>query len=310
MAYLDLTYPEYSERFSSEESCLQAIFDSRWPRGFLCPSCGHNDGYRLSDQRTVECCVCHRQLSITSGTIFEKTKTPLPTWFIIIYEMAHDKGGASVLKLSKRLGMHYDTVWNITAKIREAMGARDQNLTLAGYIELDEAFFGGRSKVKKLSEKRKSPTYGKQAVLVMVESEGRQAGNLVMQVVDSVFYEDLKPVIAERVESEPAGQWFRSDGWGSHHVVIELGHHIKMTPIPQSELDEVLRCSSLAVSHAKRFFKGTYHHFCKKHIQRYLNEFCYRWNRRHLERQLATHLIAACALHEPIACSKLLSSAA
>ncbi|MBX9666912.1 MAG: transposase [Candidatus Obscuribacterales bacterium] len=58
-----------------------------------------------------------------------------------------------------------------------------------------------------------------------------------------------------------------------------------------------MRCSSLAISHAKRFFKGTYHHFCKIHIQRYLDEFCYRWNRRHLEKQLATHLIGTCALH-------------
>lgn len=310
MPYLDLTFQEFLEKFSTEEACLEAIFESRWPRGFVCPSCGHNDGYRLSDGRTVECCVCNRQLSITSGTIFEKTKTPLPTWFLIIYEMAQDKGGASVLKLSKRLGMHYDTVWNIAAKIREAMGSRDQNVTLAGYIELDEAFFGGRSKVKKSREKREAPTHGKIPVLVMVESEGHQAGNLVMEVVDSVFYEDLRPVIEKNVESEPGGQWFRSDGWGSHHVVIELGHHIKMTPIPQSKLDDVLRCVSLAISHAKRLFKGTYHHFCKKHIQRYLDEFCYRWNRRHLERQLATHLIGACALCGPIPCSKLVAKAA
>ena len=240
----------------------------------MCPSCGHNDGYRLSDGRTVECCVCHAQLSITSGTIFKKSKTPLTIWFSIIYEMAPGKGGASILKLSKRLGMHYDTVWNIAAKIREAMGARDQNLTLAGYIELDEAFFGGRSKVKKSGEKREAPTAGKKAALVMVESEGRQAGNLVMQVIDNVYYDDLKPVIAEKVESEPAGQWFRSDGWGNHHVAIALGHHIKMTPIPRAKLDEVLRCVSLAVSHAKRFFKGTYHQVCKTHIQRYFNEFC------------------------------------
>lgn len=141
----------------------------------------------------------------------------------------------------------------------------------------------------------------------MVESEGRQAGNLVMQVVESTFYDDLKPIIAEKVESEPGGQWFRSDGWGSHHVVIALHHHIKMTPIPKEKLDEVLRCSSLAISHAKRFFKGTYHHFCKIHIQRYLDEFCYRWNRRHLEKQLASHLIAACALHPPIRCDQLVA---
>lgn len=153
MVYMNLTQPEFARRFGTEEACLQALFESRWPRGYVCPSCGHNDGYRLSDGRRVECCVCHSQRSITSGTIFQKSKTPLVIWFAIIYEIAHDKGGASVLRLAKRLGMHYDTVWNIVAKIRKAMGTRDQNLTLAGYIELDEAFFGGRSKVKKLQKR-------------------------------------------------------------------------------------------------------------------------------------------------------------
>jgi hypothetical protein len=303
MPYFDLTHREYAEKFASQEACLQHIFDTRWPRGFICPKCEHNDGYRRGDGRRIECCVCGAEQSITAGTIFEKSKTPLPIWFLIIYEIAHDKGGASVLRLSKRLGMHYDTVWNLVAKIRKAMGDRDESLTLAGYIELDEAFFGGRSRKKP----GKSATANKKAVVVMVESEGRQAGNVVMKVVPSVFYDDLKPVLAEKVESEPGGQWFRSDGWGSHHVVIAVGHHIKMTPIPEAQLDDVMRCVSLAISHAKRFFKGTYHHFCKIHIQRYLDEFCYRWNRRHLEKQLATHLIAACALSSPITCANLVA---
>ncbi|MBK9141750.1 MAG: transposase [Candidatus Melainabacteria bacterium] len=83
-----------------------------------------------------------------------------------------------------------------------------------------------------------------------------------------------------------------------------------MTPVPKSFQDEVFRCVSLAISHAKRFFKGTYHHFCKTHIQKYLDEFCYRWNRRHLEKQLASHLLTACALQEPVSRAQLLPMAA
>jgi hypothetical protein len=193
--------------------------------------------------------------------------------------------------------MNRGTVWFIIQKIRFAMASREKNLTLAGYIEMDEAFFGGRSKGKRA---RKSPSSNKQQVLVLVESEGRQAGNLVMKVIESAMYYDLEPVIAEKVESDPPGQWFRTDGWGSHHVVISLGHRLEMGHMPRSLLDTELRCVSLAVSHAKRFFKGTFHHFCKVHIQRYLDEFCYRWNRRHLERQLASHLLTACVLHSPV----------
>lgn len=229
-------------------------------------------------------------------------------WFLIIYFVAHDKGGASALRLSKQLGMHYTTVWFIVQKIRFAMAYREKNLTLAGYIEMDEAFFGGRNRSKGKSKpkgQRKPPSYNKRQVLVLVESEGRQAGNLVMKVIDTNEYKDLRPVIAGKVESDPPGQWIRTDGWGSHHVVIELGHRLKMGPIPKDLLDKELRCVSLAVSHAKAFFKGTFHHFCKVHIQRYLDEFCYRWNRRHLERQIASHLLTACVLHPAVLYSSI-----
>lgn len=306
MAYFNLTFTEYAERFSTQEACLEAIFEARWPRGYICPHCGHYGGYRLSSRPVVECCHCKRQQSITANTIFHRTKTPLRMWFLIIYEMAHDKGGASALRLSKRFGMHETTIRNLVNKIRTAMGSRDENLTLAGYIELDEAFFGGKSKrITGISA-----TANKRQVLVLVEAEGRQAGNIVMQVIEGGGPDDIEPVISNKIESEPGDQWFRSDGWGSHHVVMNHGHRIKMTPIPESMLDQELRCVSLAVSNAKAFFKGTYHHFCKKHIQRYLDEFCYRWNRRHLEKQIAGHLITACALHPAVRYLDLVAKAA
>jgi hypothetical protein len=211
-----------------------------------------------------------------------------------IYLFAQDKGGVSATRLAQQVGMSYPTAWFVLQRLRIAMQTRDENLTLAGYIELDEAFFGGRRNNK---GRRSSPFTGKQTVLVLVESEGKRAGNLVMKAVDSAQYKDLKAVIETKVESEPGGQWFRSDAWGAHHVVMQFGHFIKMEQMSKIELNESLRCVSLAVSHAKRFFKGTYHHFCKIHIQRYLDEFCYRWNRRHLSDQLPMHLLTACVLH-------------
>lgn len=296
MIYTDLNFFEFREKYGTEEACLQAIFDARWPKGFICPKCGHNDGDRLSKRRSLQCCVCDAQTSITANTLFHRTKVPLTIWFLIIFEMVQDKGGANVVKLAKRFGMHYPTVWSIVKKIRIAMGERDRNLTLAGFIEMDEAFFGGRNK----KPGPKSPAGNKIQVLVLVESEGKNAGNLVMQVVESNKYEELKPVIETKVDSSSGGQWIRTDGWGAHHVVIGCGHKLEMKPVPKSLQDKYFPCLSLAISHAKRFFKGTYHHFCKLNIQEYLDEFCYRWNRRHLEKQLASHLIAACSLHSEV----------
>ena len=297
MRHLDMNLKQFRARFSSEEACLQAIFDWRWPRGFICPHCQHNDGSRIRTRRSIECSLCGRQTSITSKTLFHKTRTPLTDWFLIIYFIAQDKSGTSALRIASFLGMHRSTVSIIMHKIRIAMAHRDENLTLAGLIEMDEAFFGGRTKKTK---DKKPLSKDKIQVLVLVEAEGTQAGDLVMKVINGAEYNDLLPVIAEKIESDPPGQWFRADGWGSHHVVMQFGHRIKMGHIPRSLQDQEMRCVSLAISHAKSFFKGTFHHFCKIHIQRYLDEFCYRWNRRHRERQLASHLIAACALCSPV----------
>ena len=222
---------------------------------------------------------------------------PLPLWFLAIYLVANDKGGISALRLAKKLGVSRTTSQLVLKKIRSAMGARDENLTLAGYIELDEAFLGGRSPNKRQG---KSPFEGKVQVLVMVESENMAAGNVVMKVIPDSKIGTIQDVVAKKVDDDPPGHCFRTDGLGRHHGIRSLGHYVNMAVMTKAELNSQMACLSLAISHVKRFFKGTYHHFCKLHIQSYLDEFCYRWNRRHLEKQLTSHLITACVLHPAV----------
>jgi hypothetical protein len=179
------------------------------------------------------------------------------------------------------------------------MSNREENLTLAGYIELDEAFFGGRSRNKRTRKTLKRPTERKKQVLVFVEAEGKQAGNLVMKVIPNATYDTLKSILEMKIESEPAVSHFRTDGWQAHDVVIALGNKLKMGHIPNSLQDQELPCISLAITHAKRFLLGTHHQFCKRHLQRYLDEFCYRWNRRHQWCQIFSRLLKACCLSEP-----------
>jgi transposase-like protein len=298
MILINSSLPAFLNTYGTDEACLQAIFDIKWPRGFVCPDCAHNDGYRLTTRpRVVQCASCRGQTSITADTIFQDSHMALPMWFLAIYLVANDKGGISALRLAKEVGVRRTTAHRMLQKIRFAMGGRDENLTLAGYIELDEAFFGGRSPTKSHG---KSPFDGKVQVLVMVESENMAAGNLVMKVIPDTKMETLQQVVAKNVDDEPAGHCFRTDALGRHHGIRSLGHYVNMAVMTKAELNTQMACLSLAISHVKRFFKGTYHHFCKLHIQNYLDEFCYRWNRRHLEKQLTSHLIAACVLHPAV----------
>jgi len=148
MPYREYSLVEFQTMFSSEEACLQAIFRARWPNGFVCPKCGHDGGTRLSKRRAIQCTCCRRQTSITAGTVFHKTKVPLRAWFWLIFLMTQDKGGISTVRAAKLLNMHYTTVWFVMHKLREAMADRLEGPMLAGFVEVDDAFFGGRSRGK------------------------------------------------------------------------------------------------------------------------------------------------------------------
>lgn len=137
-----ITLTEFQNQFLTEDACLDYLEKARWPQGFRCPNCGHDVGYKLTFRRLMQCAVCRHQTSLTAGTVFHKTRTPLRYWFWMIRMMAEDKGGASVLRMATDLGMHYSTAWHIAHKIRESMNSRDRSIPLAGYIELDEAIIG------------------------------------------------------------------------------------------------------------------------------------------------------------------------
>ena len=294
MAYKKHTLLEFQRQFNSQEACLEAIFKARWPKGFVCPHCAHSDGTRLSKRRAIQCCHCRKQTSITAGTVFHKTKIPLQTWFWLIFLVTQDKGGISTMRAANLLGMHYTTVWNLMHKLRISMEDRLEGPLLSGYVEIDDAFFGGRSR-----KKRGRGASNKKQVCVMVERLNRKAGDAAMIVLPS----HDAPTYRQAVEShlEPMTH-VRTDGYSLNSVLHGVAGKLNMNNIPplgdHGPLENVDRVMSLA----KRCLLGTYHQYCSRaHLQRFLNEFCYRFNRRYTWYQLACRLVSACALHPPIA---------
>lgn len=135
---------QFQERFHSKEACHQYLYEMKWSNGFCCPKCGHNRAYEIKTRKLplYECTKCKHQTTVTTGTIFEKTRTDLRIWFWAIFLVSHDKRGCSATFLSRELGVCYQTAWTMIHKIRKAMSNRDSTYTLAGLIELDDAFFG------------------------------------------------------------------------------------------------------------------------------------------------------------------------
>ncbi len=136
----------FQERYRDQEACILALADRRWPAGFVCARCGHRRGYRHKARaRIFECAACGHQESVTAGTIFHRTRTPLRKWFLAAWWMARDKRGVSALLLSRELGLRYETAWLMAHKLRHALTERPE-FSLEGLVEVDESYYGGRGK--------------------------------------------------------------------------------------------------------------------------------------------------------------------
>jgi len=293
MAYKEHNLLEFQQRYSSDEACLEAIARARWPHGFVCPKCGHDEGTRLNKRRAIQCANCRRQTSITAGTVFHKTKVPLRCWFWLIFLMTQDKGGISTMRASSLLGMHYTTVWNLMHKLRIAMEDRLDGPMLSGYVEIDDAYFGGKSR-----KKRGRGALNKKQVCVMVERLNRKAGDAAMVVLATGKADDYQKAVDSRLEPMTH---VRTDGLYRNSLLHGIAGKLNMDNIPTKGDHGPLENVDRIISLAKRHLLGTYHQYCSRaHLQRFLNEFCYRFNRRYGWYQLASRLASACALHAPI----------
>ena len=129
---------QFQRQFADEGACQRYLEQCRWPDGFRCPRCTHDRAYPLSGWRRRECAACRYQVSLTAGTVFHGTKTPLTVWFWAAYLMTTDKRGISALLLQRQLGIRrYETAWRILHKLRRAMVNATRE-PLHGEVELDD----------------------------------------------------------------------------------------------------------------------------------------------------------------------------
>lgn len=238
---------DFNKQYSKEEYCLQAIEKVRWPKGFICPRCNHDDGYRLRERRVIECAVCKHQTSITAGTIFHKTKVPLLKWFWAMFLITGDKGGVSALRLAKQLNINLKTAWRIMHKLRRVMSRRDKKvIRLAGLIELDEGYFGGKHR--------------KAQVLVAIEKEPKKAGKLVMKKIFGKMASEpeVRRVIKIHVDNE-SQQYFVTDCAAAHNTLKKMGHTLESHLSTPESAAKHLPLVHMAISLAKTFILGTFH---------------------------------------------------
>lgn len=284
-----LSLEEFQEKFASEDACVEYLFRMRWPDGYECPRCGHGRHYFHRTRHLYECKACRYQVSLTAGTIFHGTRTPLRRWFWMIFLMARPKSGLSMLSLQRMLKIKsYKTVWLMGHKIRKAMGDRDAPYKLAGLVEMDDSYFGGSK-----PGKEGRGAFGKAKVIVSVEDRGRKAGFAKMSKVDSMSGSDIGRVAGDHLKNNSK---VKTDGWLAYRSALKeqnLGHEYVVVGSGK-EAPKLLPWVHTMLANIKGNIRGIHRGVSHKHLQRYLDEFCYRFNRRFWEDQLFGRVLCAC----------------
>ena len=275
---------EAHEKFSSDEQCLGYIQQMRWPDGIVrCPECGAKEVKRVerkadskNRRKWFYLCLektCHNQFTPTSGTIFHDTHLPLIVWFQAITLMLNAKKGISAKQLQRDLGIGgYKTAWYLNHRIREVMSEGDIP-KLGGIVELDETYVGGK-------QKGKGVYYGKKQKQVVVGVRQRKGPLRFIHTKDAKAA-TLRSIIEEHI-SKDVQYVMTDDSSAASSALKDSGKHMVIRHTIGSYVDGIIHTNTVesAFSLLKRGIVGNFHKVSIKHLQRYLDEFSYRFNRR------------------------------
>jgi len=260
--------------FPTDDDCRDYLEWVRWPYGFICPHCGAS-GSKGSDD-LYRCRGCRRRVSVTAGTIFQDTRTPLSVWFEIIWLMVVPKNGVSAQDLYRIMPVgSYQTVWTMLTKLRTAMTSMDK-AKLSGVVEVDEWYHGGVAKGG-------SCLTGKNLVVAAVEhaANGRGLGRVRFRVILQRTAWELRKAIYTTVEP---GSRIITDGLNAYPSALAgYTHEPRNESAPDAAPAHVLLPGVHRVfSLADRWLLGTHQGGVKPgHLHEYLDEFAFRFNRRH-----------------------------
>lgn len=293
-------------QYPDEDSCklkLKAIRDNE---GVVCRHCGSKDHYWKSDKWQYECKTCKTRTTLRSGTVMHGSQLPFRYWFVAMHLLTSTKKSFSAIELQRQLGhKYYEPIWTMLHKLRLAMGKRDGQYELSGQIELDEGFFATEVKPEEKSKplKRGRGSQKKTKVLVMAESkevEGkvtkkgkpRKVGYIKMHVIPDLKAETINDQVTTNISNKATLITDDSTSYTDFENLVEK-HQAQV--IPKEKVGEVLPWVHLAISNAKRILLDIHHNIKPEFLQGYLNEFCYKFNRRYFGEALFDRLLLVSA---------------
>lgn len=278
---------EIYRRFPTKEAALAHLEQARWPKGPICPYCGcdtvarHNEAARRD---RLQCWSCARSFSPTVGTIFHNSHVDLQRWFLLISLMLSAKKGLSAMQAARDLDMRRPTVWSMMHRIRGAM--QDDGRLLAGLVEMDEAYIGGKPRKRNRRDDDTPSPRGrgtsKTPVVGAVERGGRikvkMVGHAEMTTADTdAITREFIDCRAATVTTDEYAGYNALNNFVAHHRVNHSVAYVEYDLFGAAHTNTIESFWALV----KRAILGQWHHVSRKYLPLYLRELAYRFNLRH-----------------------------
>lgn len=294
----------FIEDHYSEEACRRAFKQYRLKAGVICKQCRSAEHYWLSTIEHFKCKGCGFRTTLRSGTALEASKLPFRYWFMAMYFMTMTKKSMSAKEMQRQLGhKRYEPVWLMMHKIRLTMGKRDDIHKLNGEVEIDEAFFETVNEIEEGEDlKRGRGSQRQTKVLVMAESEAvkdekkhrtnKRCGYFKMKVIENTASATINSEVEKAIEKTAVAT---TDKYTCYAKLKEVVTEHRAIKCPSKEAHKWLPWVHTAIGNAKRTLLSAYHRIDGEYLQNYLNEFCYRLNRRYFGLDIFERLAFAVA---------------
>jgi transposase-like protein len=290
-----LSFNEFEDKCGTQEQCEEIVFKAKWPKGYICPSCGNKEHCIVwhGKIKTFQCNHCHNQTTLTAGTIFHSSKLPLKTWFLGMYFMTQSKNSIAALELKRLLGISYRSAWRFKHKLIQVMREREEKRVLTGQIEIDDAYLGG----ERSGGKAGRGSENKIPFLAAVQKD--DSGKPMLAVFTKVKAFKKKEIESWGKKFLAAGSVVVSDGYKCFGALANEGVEHRPQTVGAGKKSTSMPCFAWVntlLGNLKNSITGTYHSIkFDKYAQRYLSEIQYRFNRRYDLKSILTRFAYACA---------------
>jgi len=303
---------EFINEFPTELKCKQRFKEIREKEGVICKKCNNTEHYWLNNKELYECKKCHFRMSLKSGTVMENSKLSFQYWFIAMHLLTATKKTISALEMQRQIGhKFYEPIWAMMHKIRRIMNKRDQKYKLDENVELDEGFYSTAYTLEideftgaKEELKRGKGSQRKAKVLVMASFNKEKEQNLKtkkyrikskakymkMVVIDDLMSETINNEVQKAIDKDAK---VVTDDFKSYKKLKEIVKEHKAYNLKYYDSEKVLPWVHKAIANSKNLLKAIHHCIKHEYLQNYLDEFCYKYNRRYFGERVFNRLLIA-----------------